>query len=143
MTILEVLQAWQNARATLECTPRSLEGLAALVNLDERMTARLEALGLPRGGSYTIPPAIALAQSATRSVLPILAQWREERARLDAAEMALPSSAERFPVAKTKHALDVRVLEKLEALGCPAWGLQIDVAVAIIEAVCAERDVPN
>jgi hypothetical protein len=97
-TILQTLEAWRDARATLE---------HALRSLDECMTERLEALGLPRGG-YTIPPAIALARSATR-----------------------------------KHALDVRVIEKLEALGCPAWGLQIDAAIALIEAVCAERDVPN
>jgi hypothetical protein len=142
MTILQTLEAWRDERATLERAPRSLEGLAALVNLDERMVAQLESLGLPHGG-YTIPPALALARSADRAVLPIFAQWREERAKLDAAEMALPSSAERYPHAKTKHALDVRVLEKLEALGCPAWGLQIDAAIAIIEAVCAERDSPN
>jgi 2'-5' RNA ligase len=139
--ILETLEAWQRERAPL-VNGAAIVDMAKLVNLDERMRAQLEALGFPHDG-YTIPPAIALVRSADRAVLPILTQWREERAKLDAEEMALPSSAERYPHAKTKHALDVRVLEKLEALGCPAWGLQIDAAIAIIEAVCAEREVPN
>lgn len=144
MKIVELLESWEKERK-----PLVLEGslaasksaaflaLGKRVALDERMAVELERRGIRRGG-YTLPALLELSRKASRQVLGVLEQWREERGKLDAAEALLPSCEERYPIAKIKNALDTRVLVSLEALGVPVWGLQIETAIQAIEAVCAE-----
>jgi hypothetical protein len=144
-TILGMLEAWATERAplvTLESramtTWSRLSAMGQIATLDDRMSTKLEARGIKRGG-YTLPPATLLARTARPSVLPILAHWQAERAKLDAEEVALPTVEARRPIALTKSTLDNQVLTELEALGVPAWGLQAERAMELIYAVCSER----
>ena len=145
-TILQTLESWQRERAPLvleesQATNKrwQLLALGKLVALDERMAAELEVRGIRRGG-YTLRPALELARKADRKVIGLLTMWHEERNKLDVAEMALPTPEARYPIAKTKVVLDERVMSELDAMGVPVWGLQIESAIQIIEAVCAELD---
>jgi hypothetical protein len=147
--ILSTLETWQNERAPLvleqsQATNKrwQLIALGKLIELDERMASELDSLGIRRGG-YTLPPALELARKADPRALGILAQWDEERSKLDAAEMALPSSEARYPIAKVKIGLDARMMNELAGIGVPVWGLQIESAIQIIRAVCAERQAAN
>lgn len=146
MTILEVLETWECERKPLDLEASRAEGkydrmltMGRVVNLDVRATEELTRLGFPRSG-YSIPSALALVRSASREALGLLRDWKQSLAKLDAAEMALPTAETRWPIAKTKAALNERVSRELEALGVPVWGLQVETAVGIIEAVCAERE---
>ena len=145
-TILDVLETWERERAPLALDAGRAEGkydrlatMGRLINLDARATKTLEGLGFPPGG-YSIPSALALVRGADRRALGLLADWRAELEALDGKEMALSTAEERWPVAKTKAALNDRVARELDALGVPVWGIQIESAMRIIGAVCAERD---
>jgi hypothetical protein len=149
MTILTTLESWERERIPLvlgesRATSKKarLSAIGKLVELDERMMADLEERGISRGG-YTIPSALGLARKANKSLLRLLAGWQEERGKIEKEEMALPTSEQRYPLAKIKHRLDVNMLEELEALGMPMWGLQIDTAIQIVTSVCAESTRQN
>lgn len=147
MQIQEVLESWQAKRVPLvqaegqaEGTHSRLLAMGRTINLDIAMTAELVRLGFPPSG-WSISSALALVCSADRKVLTTLVEYQRAIDVLDVEEMALPTSEARRPVAATKARLQLQMLQEVEALGVPIWGTQISAAIAIIEVVCAEREV--